>query len=1791
MANRKITELTALTTPAADDVIPIVDISETGNATKNKKITVGNLIENLADIDLKLANGTEAAPSLAFTSATSTGLYRSAANELSIATNGGQAIKVEANNKTTIYGDLVVTGGTTTISSTTIDVADKNIQLATGNSSDSAADGGGLTLKGASDKTWNWVDSTDAWTSNQDIDVTTGRVFRIAGTQVLSATTLGAGIVNSSLTSVGTLGSLAVTNAVTAGSLDISGGADIDGTLEADAYTVNGTALNEYIADTVGAMVSSNTETNITVTYQDADNTLDFVIGTLNQDTTGNAATATALETARTIGGVSFNGTANINLPGVNQTGNQNTTGSAATLTTARTIGGVSFDGSANINLPGVNAAGNQNTSGTAAGLSGTPNITVGVVTGGSLDISGSADIDGTLEADAYTVNGTALNEYIADTVGAMVSSNTETNIAVTYNDSDNTLDFVISSYPAASISGTTLASNVVTSSLTSVGTLGSLNVTNTVTANLFSGSGASLTALNADNISSGTINTNRFGNSTISRVHIQDNAINGDKIADSAITSAKILNDSIVNTDINSSAAIDLSKLEVIASNRIVGNDSGNAVPKELTPAEVRTIINVEDGATADQTASDIKTLLNSSGLVNAQIDASAAIAGTKISPDFGSQNVVTTGTLGSDNITINGTKPTITLNDTNNESDYIIQNDDGVFAITDLDNGPVGRLTIASNGQTTISGNCDFSNGIDVTGNIGVSGTVDGVDIAALNTAAARKDGTNMGATTLTVNDADFIVQDSTDSTANFLWRDHSNSQLRIGTANAVVTARSNVMPLADSTYDLGSNGTRWANIYGDTISGNLYGNGSNITVLNASQLSSGTVAAARLDTATTQSAGNNSTKIATTAYTDTAISNLVDSSPSALNTLNELAAALGDDANFSTTVTNSIATKLPLAGGTLDGDVRFNGANGSNYLYWDKSADALTLVNGTITATTFSGSGASLTNVNATTLDSIDSGSFLRSDANDTMSGELTFTTSGHYPIDINGSSNAKIVVRGSSNPYITFRESNTDKGFVQWHSDGYLKLNNAEDSSSIRIKDSFDFSYDDSTWHTVWHAGNDGSGSGLDADTLDGVQGASYLRSDATDSFSGTITGSKLLMGGAISSSSSAVFQANGFIRTGPVGIHSGTTSGAPNENSVNWLTLNSGLRVGSNATSADNLIWHAGNDGSGSGLEADLLDGQEGSYYRNASNLNAGTVATARLGSGTASSSVYLRGDGTWAAVSAGSATTLGGLSASQFLRSDAADSMSAKLTLNQDNDDEKLVLAGTGDPCLLYTSDAADEEDSSKILLRDDIVFSSDGSTLHKIWHAGNGGSGSGLDADTCDGQHLGTGSSPTFNSVYLNDWLRNNTQSEGLYNVATDSHFYSAGNNYWHLNPNSGDVTSGALILYDRYNSTQGNSTGRKGYLYWDSSGFGLLSQDGSWALRSTNTHSDIYGTVRRDGSYTIWDSGNDGSGSGLDADTLDGVQGSNFLRSDEGAGVGIYPDTNNQIDLGQDAKRWRNGFFQQVTLTGKSESPSHDRGAILLQPSASGGQTGINFRSNVNGTSDHGYVWWYDDCNEYQTDSNSSTENGLLLIGAQNDGGSTSNDNVAIEASGHIWLCPGTDDNSYAGNSGPNTGRGRLYFGRRDNRREIDAFPGGTKMLFAQTSAPTGWTKKTNLNDYALRIVSGTAGNWHAGNSFTSKLISTSQIANHTLSTSEIPSHRHWISAATVDDRNGTGTWSNGQMHGLWADQGSYSANDQNYTYGRNSAYTGGGSAHNHNFTFNISVLDLIWAEKDTN
>jgi hypothetical protein len=88
-----------------------------------------------------------------------------------------------------LSGDLTVNGTTTTINSTEITIDDKNLVLgAVTSPTDAGADGGGLTLKGATDKTFNWVDATDSWTSSEHLDLASGKVLKIAGTQVLSAT-------------------------------------------------------------------------------------------------------------------------------------------------------------------------------------------------------------------------------------------------------------------------------------------------------------------------------------------------------------------------------------------------------------------------------------------------------------------------------------------------------------------------------------------------------------------------------------------------------------------------------------------------------------------------------------------------------------------------------------------------------------------------------------------------------------------------------------------------------------------------------------------------------------------------------------------------------------------------------------------------------------------------------------------------------------------------------------------------------------------------------------------------------------------------------------------------------------------------------------------------------------------------------------------------------------------------------------------------------------------------------------------------------------------------------------------------------------------------------------------------------------------------------------------------------------------------------------------------------------------------------------------------------------------
>jgi hypothetical protein len=125
------------------------------------------------------------------TASTSFDLVNTTATTVNFA-GAATAVNIGASNSTTtIAGDLVVNGTTTTINSTTVTVDDLNIVLGSVTTpTNSTANGGGITVAGGvdGDKTWNWVSSTSSWTSSENIDLASGKVLKIAGTQVLSAT-------------------------------------------------------------------------------------------------------------------------------------------------------------------------------------------------------------------------------------------------------------------------------------------------------------------------------------------------------------------------------------------------------------------------------------------------------------------------------------------------------------------------------------------------------------------------------------------------------------------------------------------------------------------------------------------------------------------------------------------------------------------------------------------------------------------------------------------------------------------------------------------------------------------------------------------------------------------------------------------------------------------------------------------------------------------------------------------------------------------------------------------------------------------------------------------------------------------------------------------------------------------------------------------------------------------------------------------------------------------------------------------------------------------------------------------------------------------------------------------------------------------------------------------------------------------------------------------------------------------------------------------------------------------
>ena len=485
-------------------------------------------------------------------------------------------------------------------------------------------------------------------------------------------------------------------------------------------------------------------------------------------------------------------------------------------------------------------------------------------------------------------------------------------------------------------------------------------------------------------------------------------------------------------------------------------------------------------------------------------------------------------------------------------------------------------------------------------------------------------------------------------------------------------------------------------------------------------------------------------------------------------------------------------------------------------------------------------------------------------------------------------------------------------------------------------------------------TAWHAGNDGAGSGLDADTVDGQQGsyyldynnftnvpsggtatnadtvdnlhaASFLRSDADD----TATG-RIVLGSAITSSS-AKLQVNGFIRTCNIYMHQGGAGPASE-------TVGKSLGNVSGALQWDgNTIWHAGNDGTGSGLDADTIDGVQGyklfSSYNNGQGGWEDSNANFLVRSGSTSVGLCMENSsGTFGFQLYASGSTYG------FLTSNWG-SWDIKKTVNG-----QMALRVSG--------------------------------TDYNVWHTGNDGAGSGLDADSLDGYTWDTaGKDLRGTNIRATEWLRNTDSGDGMYNEATGAHFYSDADQTWNI---TGNTQNEAVNL--KFRGTYAGNI--EGWIYADGTGrLGQLTNTGNWftwsyinqgnspnlwfsetagetwtgnpgsdqgkieyhanrfyiASGSNSTSICVFrrsgssvatvendGRIFAEGSNEVWHSGNDGSGSGLDADTLDGISSLSFLRSDSNDETGSAVKTlfRGAINSGSAATVQINGFFRAGPL-----------------------------------------------------------------------------------------------------------------------------------------------------------------------------------------------------------------------------------------------------------------------------
>ena len=1072
-----------------------------------------------------------------------------------------------------IRGDLYVDGTEFIVDVDKVQLSDYRIGIATTAGTNAVLDGAGLGIGSESiEKTITWNNATSALMSSENWNLASGKHYEIAGTDVLTSTTLGGGVVNSSLTSVGTLGSLTVSG-------DITANGNIVGDNATNISNINQVTATTFSGALSGNATSATTATNVTVADESSDTTCNVLFTTgatgnlapkSGTNLTFNSANGTLTATEFSGGGAGITGlsasqvgaladivsdttpqlggnldvnnkditgTGNVNLTGIVTATNFVGGGAGLTGITAGQVGAITdlvsdttpqLGGNLDLNSKLINGTGGINVTGIVTASSFDGNIT-GIATYTSewiITSNGSSDykftgpgFDGTeLDPTIYLVRG---QEYkFTNNMGAHpfqirtaingsayndgISNNGVSNGTLTWDvqmDAPNVLYYQCTSH--AGMVGKIYIGN--SGDSVNVGTgvtinAGGINVTGVVTATSFVGNGAGLTGLTANQVGAigdvvsdttpqlggnldlnsktinGTGTINFTGNVTATAF-----AGSGANLTSLPVPTEVIVTDESSDTSCNvlfTTAAT--GNLAPKSGTNLTFNSSSGTLTATAFSGDGSALTNLPAGTTipvADE-SSDTECFLV---FTTAATGAQAPKTGTNLT--FNSASGILTAT------TFSGSGASLT----------------NVDAAT-LDGVDSTSFLRSDAADTKTSGDLTFNDGVKAK-----FGTGSDLEIYhESNTTFIKNVVSGDLIIRNEVDDADVVIQSdngSGGSGATYFRADGSTGEVILGHYGAQKLATKSTGIDVTGHIEADTINVSGISTFGSTTVSSLVA--SNTTLFGGFTASGnstivGTITADGLDM------GDNEKILLGTSddleiYHDGSNSYIKDSGTGNLLIQAESLVAIQDTSGNNSAIFND--------GGTVE-------LYHNNSKKFETTSGGAT-VTGTLTATTFSGSGASLTAVDAATLDGVDSTSFLRSDAADTKtSGNLTFNdnivaqfgTGSDLKI-YHDSAQSLISQEGAGD--LTIRNLNDDNDVIIQSDDGsggaanYFRAQGGTGEAKLYHYGNEKLATNSGgvtitgTLTATTFSGSGASLNNVDAATLDGVDSTSFLRSDAAD----------------------------------------------------------------------------------------------------------------------------------------------------------------------------------------------------------------------------------------------------------------------------------------------------------------------------------------------------------------------------------------------------------------------------------------------------------------------------------------------------------------------------------------------------------------------------------------------------------------------------------------------------------------------------------------------------------------